>query len=303
MTGVIYLHNVINYRMEGSALRNLKMFRKLCGEDPLKNVVLATSFWGKVDEEIGIRHEEELRTTPEFWGALLRKGSRMARFTDRSSAMTIIESLLQNHPVPLAIQQELVDSKKDLIDTAAGQAVNEELIKLERQYREERERLKQEMADALRQRDEELEQILEEQQQKLEHSLDKVKNQQEQLRAERRADQRRLRNEYESEIYALRQQVEELEEVPRMTLEQAIAYIRANEAKLSVSDRNAVEAKIAEAVEPKYQESPKKHRKSRKAARVLFNVIKVALPITTTALLGIPITWPFSMSESGSDTE
>lgn len=226
MTGVIYMHNVINYRMEGSALRNLKMFRKLCGEDPLKNVILVTSFWEKVDEEIGKRHEEELRTTPEFWGSMLRKGSRMARFTDRASGLTIIESLLDKQPVALAIQRELVEDKKKLIDTAAGQTVNEELIKLEKKYREEREKIKKEMEDALRERDEELEQILEEQQQKLDQSLNKVYNQQEQLRAERRAEERRIKNEYEGEIHALRRQIAE---VPPMTLDQAIAYIRANE--------------------------------------------------------------------------
>jgi hypothetical protein len=53
--------------MEGSALRNLRMFRKLCGEDFMKSVVLGTTFWDKVGEEQGADREKELLETDDFF--------------------------------------------------------------------------------------------------------------------------------------------------------------------------------------------------------------------------------------------
>lgn len=73
-------------------LHNMKMFRELCGTEPLKNVILATSFWGKVDQATKEMRERELDTTPEFWRSMIRKGSRTARFTDRASALSMISN-------------------------------------------------------------------------------------------------------------------------------------------------------------------------------------------------------------------
>ncbi|KAF8858316.1 hypothetical protein BDZ45DRAFT_785836, partial [Acephala macrosclerotiorum] len=36
LNGIPYLHHIIDQKMQGSALRNLTMFRKLCGEDCLR---------------------------------------------------------------------------------------------------------------------------------------------------------------------------------------------------------------------------------------------------------------------------
>jgi hypothetical protein len=72
--------------MGSSALRNLKTFRQLCVIDPLKNFVLATSFWSKVDERDALRHEEDLRDTPEFWGDMLSRGSIVERLIVPASA-------------------------------------------------------------------------------------------------------------------------------------------------------------------------------------------------------------------------
>jgi hypothetical protein len=46
LTGIVYLHRISDVRMDGSAMLNLNMFRKLCGEQPMKNVVIASTFWG-----------------------------------------------------------------------------------------------------------------------------------------------------------------------------------------------------------------------------------------------------------------
>jgi hypothetical protein len=82
--------------MEGSALRNLKMFQQLCGKEPLKNVILATTFGSKVAKEDALRREEQLKVTPEFWRDMLERGSTMKRFVKRESTLEIVSLLIKN---------------------------------------------------------------------------------------------------------------------------------------------------------------------------------------------------------------
>jgi hypothetical protein len=44
VNGIIYLHRILDTKIEGSALRNLKIFRKLCEDDFMKNFILGTTF-------------------------------------------------------------------------------------------------------------------------------------------------------------------------------------------------------------------------------------------------------------------
>ncbi|KJX95148.1 hypothetical protein TI39_contig4131g00001 [Zymoseptoria brevis] len=85
LNGIIYLHNVMDPRMLGSSLRNLKMFRDLCGQDPLRNVLLVTTRWGmarRVDMEQAERREEQLRTDRKFWAGMLAGGARKVFWSD-----------------------------------------------------------------------------------------------------------------------------------------------------------------------------------------------------------------------------
>jgi hypothetical protein len=45
--------------MGGISTRNFKMFREICGENTLKNVVIVTNTWGAVSKEIGEAREQE----------------------------------------------------------------------------------------------------------------------------------------------------------------------------------------------------------------------------------------------------
>jgi hypothetical protein len=297
LNGIIYLHSINNVKMEGSALRNLKMFRNLCGDDPLGNVILTTTFWTKVDDDTARRREKELQMTPDFWGRMLDKGSRMERFVDRESALRIISSLLRKEPVPLQIQKEMVEQEKTLINTAAGQIVNEELARLEEKHCQEKARLETEMKAALEQQDHQWQDILVEELQKRDRELDKVRRQQEQLRADRRADLRRLENDRDQ---AKRNQETLREEllniVQEMTLQQALAIVRANEAKLSPTDRILLENKISEVEElPQMQEKKRSGRKLGKiAGKILLKALEVVVPTVTGIFLGVPIHFPLS---------
>jgi hypothetical protein len=90
--GIIYLHRIQDVRMSGSARTNLRMFQKLCGEKALKNVILVTMFWDKVDLAEGERREAELVSSDKFWGRMIKKGSKVRRCSpyDPKSAFSIL---------------------------------------------------------------------------------------------------------------------------------------------------------------------------------------------------------------------
>lgn len=298
LNGVIYLHSINKPRMEGSALRNLRLFRQLCGESPLKNVVLGTTFWGAVNEEAGKSREKELRQRPEFWGQMVERGSRMMRVTDRASALEIVDYLIPMIPVPLEIQKEMVDQEKHLIDTAAGQHMNEELHRREELHREELQKIKEEHELAIEEKDEQVRAILEESQRRIENNLNKIYRQQEQLRAERRAEDRKRQNDYENHIQRIESisrvsllERESTSDFRDMSFDELVARIRANEIKVNAQNRDKVEEMISET-----QQSPdlsnSASRKKKGTSRYLLRALKVLTPIVSMALLGVPIMLP-----------
>ena len=108
--------------MAGTPLKNLRMFEELCGKNAFHNVILVTTMWDEVDEETGEDREEELKT--KYWRTMLERSSTTSRFLrTRESAFDIIEPLIDeaNTRSSLLLQGELVDMRKSLPATAAGQ--------------------------------------------------------------------------------------------------------------------------------------------------------------------------------------
>jgi hypothetical protein len=311
------MHPIKSERMEGSAMRNLRMFRELCGEEPLKNVILVTSFWDQVSREVGERRERELERTPDFWGRMVDKGSRIARFEGRDSALSIVLSLANQRPLALSIQQEMVEQGKPLIETAAGIAVNEELARLEALHRQQREELQREYQEALKAHDQEMQEVLRRERQRMDEKLDGLRRQQELLREQRRVQQRQWHDQFEK----LRSQVD-LSRYPNsqgsqlslspfsqsqksieqqdLDLDWVVSVVRANEARISPDERIIVELKIQEA--KKKKKGPNKLQ-MKKLGQVLIQSLRVALPVATMALLGFPIHLPMLPSSSGDEPE
>ena len=118
--------------MTSSALKNLDLFLRLCGEESLKNVVLVTTKWDKATENAR-SHEEEL--VKDFWAGMIKLGSsrpkRLGKVVDPSSGIVdprsdVIAPMLQFEPTFLQIQREL-GKGKGLIETAAGQYIDRDL--------------------------------------------------------------------------------------------------------------------------------------------------------------------------------
>jgi hypothetical protein len=209
----------MDIRMTGSARRNLLMFKKLSGPDAIHNVMLVTTMWEKlVTEEEGAARKQELETTPEFWGDMLKLGAPQIMRHDNNpdSAWRLISQFVKKKAVALKIQDEIANHNTSLEKTDAGRAVDSELAKERERWEREMAQAKKDLEEALRLRDEESARILQEEQQRMEKRLAALDQ-----------DRRRLKVSLEKmheERYA--QLEEELEEVRRQLYKQQLAGSR-----------------------------------------------------------------------------
>ena len=136
LKGVIYLHRITDVRYAGSSVKTLEIFKKICGNLALKNVVLVSTRWSEVDETTGAQREQQLRDN--FWAYMLGHGATLARFTgQRESAMGIASQLISKRDIVLDLQRELVDEKKQLKQTVAGSYVQDDLSEMKQQLQKE----------------------------------------------------------------------------------------------------------------------------------------------------------------------
>ena len=135
LRGVIYLHRITDERYSGSAVKTFEIFKKICGQGALGNILLVTSRWSGVDQIKGSDRERELKD--KFWAGMLAEGSGMSRFHgDKQSAIALVSQLLYKDPVVLDLQHELLQPGKKLEDTAAGVYVSNNLDKVKARYEE-----------------------------------------------------------------------------------------------------------------------------------------------------------------------
>ena len=162
LSGVIYLHRILDNRVGGISARSFRIFRKLCGEDSLRSVVIATTMWDQAEMSIGEGREQELASQDAFFKPALEKGARLARHNNTlESAQAIIRSIIQQSPssVTLQIQEEL-GRGLCISETQAGKELGQELNEQMERHREEMRCLIGEIQEATRIRDEESRQEL-----------------------------------------------------------------------------------------------------------------------------------------------
>ena len=179
------------------------MFRKLCGESTLKNVILVTNMWGKVDRDVGEARERELAEI--YFKPALDKAAQLARHHNTTqSSHEIVRRIMKNDPTPLRIQRELVDEGKDIKNTAAGEAINEELNMLIRRHAVEMNALREEMRQALKEKDEETRKELEEETRRIKEQMDRMK-----------ADSETMASKYNEERRKMEETVQRVQEQTR----------------------------------------------------------------------------------------
>jgi len=168
------MHRISDRRFSGIAGRNFKIFRELCGETSLKNVVLATNMWGEVSHDVGEARERELASN--FLKPALDKDAQLVRHHNtKQSAHDVIRRIMNNHPVVLQIQRELVDQRKDITKTAAGEAVDTKLAEEAKRHEADLKKAQEDKARALRQKEEEAKRKMEEEKRKQEEQIRKAK--------------------------------------------------------------------------------------------------------------------------------
>ena len=114
-------------------MRSLRMFRKLCGEEFMENVVLGTTFWDAVGEEAGAAREKELLETEGFFKEMIDRGCDTVRISDsREECLGLLSRFATKRPSVMRIQQELFEGKP-LEETGAASAISQELADLQRQ--------------------------------------------------------------------------------------------------------------------------------------------------------------------------
>jgi hypothetical protein len=147
LTGIIFLQRISDVRVGGSGIRNIKMFQKLCGDETLASVVLATTMWDMTSEKAAIDREKELKQQPLLWKRMIDHGSQVYRHDkDKISATSIIKYLVERKaPVTLDIQVEMVDQNLQLQQTGAGNELSSSLEKLIEYYEKKLQELDQEM--------------------------------------------------------------------------------------------------------------------------------------------------------------
>lgn len=93
LSGLLYFHRITDNRKVGSPLRNLGIFKELCGKDSLNNIVLTTTLWNDIDEEAGSLRETQLKEG--YWQPMIARGSRMRRFSGtRQSALQLLRPFI-----------------------------------------------------------------------------------------------------------------------------------------------------------------------------------------------------------------
>lgn len=185
LNGIIYLHRITDPRMQGSALKNLHIFRKLCGTNAFANVTLATTMWEAVSPEDGERRERELLETSDFWGQMYQKGAVVAKhYNNQQSAMAILERFIGEKPIVTSLQEEMVNGKKDLIDTEAGIELNIEYRKIEAKLKKDLEATMEGLRAALQEKDKETAAELERYRIEVNEKLNEVQMEREDLKVD-----------------------------------------------------------------------------------------------------------------------
>ncbi|KAL6901318.1 P-loop containing nucleoside triphosphate hydrolase protein [Trichoderma evansii] len=204
LSGIIYLHRIIDVRMAGSALRNLSMFKKLCGEEAYSSVVLATSMWSLIDEATGAQREQELIETKKFWGYMHEKGSRIFRLDrTRESCLKIIKHILSlGSTTLLELQDEIVNKGRQIEDTEAGVQLNEDIIRERKKHQAELEHLKSQMQEM--KHDAELQRVLKEEYEELKENIRRSDEEQAKLKQ----DLKDVHERKERELLELKKQME-----------------------------------------------------------------------------------------------
>ena len=133
--------------MAGTPLKNLQVFEKLCGEDAMAQVVLITTMWDDVEDDIGDERLKELKST--YWKGMISCGSETFKYLNTpQSAEELLKRIAgkSSERRHVLLQKEISEWKKELPETGAGQALHSRLEQLAEQRLQALKRLRAEQS-------------------------------------------------------------------------------------------------------------------------------------------------------------
>lgn len=123
---VIFLRDIGDSKMKGAENKNLRMFRKLYGDDNMKNIVLVTTKWNLVSDQ-GVAEARESQLISEFFEPMIKLGAQVTRdYGTQVSAQAIVRRVLGMPAIDLSVQKQIVDEDRAPKDTDAGKEVEGE---------------------------------------------------------------------------------------------------------------------------------------------------------------------------------
>ncbi|MCJ1386558.1 hypothetical protein MMC17_009684 [Xylographa soralifera] len=124
LNGLIYLLPIIDNRQKGSEIRNLRMFKKLCGEENFGNIMLGLTFCDREEGTVVQARTKELKENPRWWGDMVARGSVIREIPqERDPCLKLLKHFIPKEKVTLRLQSEVVNRGVPIDNTAAAQTV------------------------------------------------------------------------------------------------------------------------------------------------------------------------------------
>ncbi|KZT74204.1 hypothetical protein DAEQUDRAFT_702482 [Daedalea quercina L-15889] len=147
LTGIIFLHRISDIRMSGISMQTYRLFRKLCGDSAMTNVVIVTTMWETVDPQLGEQRLQQLEKN--YFKDAVDRGARILRHDNTShSAAAILSKLLRKPAKVLRIQDQLVAEHKTIPQTDAGHELDDQLGELCKQHQKKVNELTKDLSEA-----------------------------------------------------------------------------------------------------------------------------------------------------------
>lgn len=252
------MHRISDNKMGGPSRRNFHIFRNLCGDAGLQNVLLVTNMWSKVDHEEGQARERELASKERFFKPALERGAQMLRHDgSQASAHAILRHLVGRKPSTLLVQDEMVNQEKDLAHTTAGADIMRELKEQAERHAEALEDLCLGIDAARLADDEETREILQEEARKAREKIERIRGDLERMVANFATENSRLENENRQFKRDFRKQKADADQKTQLFEEERMAR------ELAEAGRKRAEAQLAAERESREREKRERERQER----------------------------------------
>ncbi|KAI6000347.1 kinase-like domain-containing protein [Pisolithus orientalis] len=125
LAAILYFHRITDNHMPArTPLKNLRVFQKLCGKNAMPKVVLVTTMWDEVEEDVG--QQRLMKLKDGYWKVMTSGGSTTFEYMNtQASAMQLLKAIecQERKQEGIRLQEEISEMGLELRETAAGQVL------------------------------------------------------------------------------------------------------------------------------------------------------------------------------------